>query len=60
VSEVVNKAPSIDVISLDAIDTTNPLRVEVERPIMEEAPEWLEHDVDVVEEEGNRRRMFHF
>jgi hypothetical protein len=22
-----------------------------ERPIMEEAPEWLEHDVDVLEEE---------
>jgi hypothetical protein len=25
--------------------------VETERPIMEEAPEWLEHDVDELEEE---------
>jgi hypothetical protein len=32
-------------------DTTSPWRVETERPVMEEAPEWLEHDVDELEEE---------
>jgi hypothetical protein len=36
---------------LDSIDTTNPWRVETEAPVMEEALEWLEHDVDELEEE---------
>jgi hypothetical protein len=32
-------------------DTTSPWRVETESPLMEEAPEWLEHDADELEEE---------
>jgi hypothetical protein len=36
---------------LDVLDTTSLWRVEIERPVMEEAPEWLEHDVDELEEE---------
>jgi hypothetical protein len=47
----INKVPDTDAISLDALDTTSPWRVETERPVMEEAPEWLEHDVDELEEE---------
>jgi hypothetical protein len=27
---------------MDAIDTTSPWRMDAERPVMEEAPEWLE------------------
>jgi hypothetical protein len=41
----------MDVISLIALDTTSPWRAETERSVMEEAPEWLEHDVDELEEE---------
>jgi hypothetical protein len=36
---------------LGIFDITNPWRVETKRPIMEEAPKWLEHDVDELEEE---------
>jgi hypothetical protein len=46
-----NKVPDTDAISLDALDTTSLWRVEAERPIMDEAPEWLEHDVDDLKEE---------
>jgi hypothetical protein len=45
----IDKASDTDTISLDAIDTTSPWRVETESPVMEEALEWLEHDVDVLE-----------
>jgi hypothetical protein len=47
----IDKVPDTDAISLDAIDTTSPWRVEIERLFMEEALEWLEHDVDELEEE---------
>jgi hypothetical protein len=36
---------------LDELDTTSPWRVETKRPIMEEAPEQLEHNVDELTEE---------
>jgi hypothetical protein len=32
-------------------DTMSPWRVETKRHVMEETPEWLEHDVDELEEE---------
>jgi hypothetical protein len=35
----------------DANDTMTPWRVEVEKPIMEDAPRWLEEDVDMLEGE---------
>jgi len=38
------------VLDMDAIDTMSLWRVEIERPTMEEALEWLERDVDVLEE----------
>jgi hypothetical protein len=47
----IDKAPNTNAISLDVLDTTSPWRVETERPIMEEAPEWLEHDANELEEE---------
>jgi hypothetical protein len=47
----IDKVPNTDAISLDVLDTTSPWRVETKRPVMEEAPEWLEHDVDELEEE---------
>jgi hypothetical protein len=47
----INNVPDIDAIILDSIDTTSPWRVETKVPIMEEAPEWLEHDVDELEGE---------
>jgi hypothetical protein len=33
------------------MDTTTLWRVETERPIMEEASEWLENEINVLEEE---------
>ena len=47
----INKVPYTNAISLDALDTTSPWREETERPIMEEAPEWLEQDSELEEEE---------
>ena len=47
----IDKAPDANAILLDLIDTTGLWRVESERPIMDEALEWLEHDVDVLKEE---------
>ena len=41
----------MEAISLDGIDTTAAWRVEVERPIMELAPVWLEEVVEGVEVE---------
>jgi hypothetical protein len=42
----------MNAISLDVIDTTSLSKVETKRPIMKEVPKWLEHDVDVLEEES--------
>jgi hypothetical protein len=40
-----NKVPDTNDIVMDSTDTTSPWRVEIEEHVMEEAPEWLEHDV---------------
>jgi hypothetical protein len=47
----INKVPNADVVSLDALDTTSPWRVEAENPVLEESPKWMEHDDDDLEEE---------
>ena len=39
------RTPDMEAISLDAIDTTAEWRVEVERPVMESAPDWIEQEV---------------
>ena len=39
----------MNVNSLDAIGTMSLMIVEAKRPIMEEALEWLEHDVNVLD-----------
>ena len=38
------KKPEVEAISLDHIDTTAAWRAEIEEPIMEVAPDWLEDD----------------
>jgi hypothetical protein len=38
-------------------DTTSPWRVETESPLMEEAPEWLEHDANELEEEEEEEEV---
>ena len=38
------KAPDVDAICLDNIDVLSKWRVEVELPIMEEAPAWLDEE----------------
>ena len=52
----IEKVPNPDAISLDDIDTTSKWRVEMEDPVMDEAPEWLEgegdDDANPSEEEG--------
>ena len=52
----IKKVPNLDAISLDDIDTTNKLKVEMKDHVMDEAPEWLEEeeddDADLSEEEG--------
>ena len=52
----IEKVPNPDAISLDDIDTTSKWRVEMEDPMMDEAPEWLEEeeddDADLSKEEG--------
>jgi hypothetical protein len=53
----INKVPDIDAIVLDSIDTTSPWRVETEEHVMEEALEWLEHDVDELEGEDRRDKF---
>jgi hypothetical protein len=45
----IDKAFDKNTISLDCTDTMNPWRVEAKRHVMEEAPKWLEHDVDALE-----------
>ena len=40
----IHKAPDVDVILLDRIDTTVAWRVETERPIMESIPYWLHEE----------------
>jgi hypothetical protein len=47
-----DKEPDIEAISLDNIDTTSQWRVEIQKPEMEEAPEWLEEHADDLREEG--------
>jgi hypothetical protein len=47
----IDKVPNTDAISLDVINIASLWMVEIERPAMEEAHEWLEHDVDGLEEE---------
>ena len=47
----INKVPDTDAIVLDLIHTTSSWRMEIEETVMEEAPEWLEHDVDELEGE---------
>jgi hypothetical protein len=49
----INKVLDTDTIVLDSIDTMSPWRVETEEPVMEEAPKWMEHDVDELEGEGD-------
>ena len=52
----IEKVPNSDAISLDDVDTTSKWRVEMEDPVMDEAPEWLKEegddDADPSEEEG--------
>ena len=38
----IEKEPDVDVISLDNIDILSKWRVEIETPVMEESPTWLE------------------
>ena len=45
------KKPEVEAISLDHIDTTVAWRAEIEEPIMEEAPDWLEDDTQDMETE---------
>ena len=45
------KKPEVEAISLDHIDTTAAWRAEIEEPIMEEAPDWLEDDTQDMETE---------
>jgi hypothetical protein len=40
----VEKTPEVGAISLDNIDVLSKWRVEIEFPIMEEAPAWLEEE----------------
>ena len=40
----VEKSPNVDAICLDNIDVLSKWRVEVELPIMEEAPAWLDEE----------------
>ena len=40
----VEKSPDVDAIRLDNIDVLSKWRVEVELPIMEEAPTWLDEE----------------
>ena len=40
----VEKSPDVDAICLDNIDVLSKWRVEVELPIMEEAPAWLDEE----------------
>ena len=49
----IQKEPDANAISLDNIDILSKWRVEIETPIMEEAPAWLEeaHEEGQVEEE---------
>jgi hypothetical protein len=46
----INKVPDMDAISFNALDTMSPWSVEIERSVMDETPEWLEHDDDELEE----------
>ena len=45
------KKPEVEAISLDRIDTTAAWRAEIEEPIMEGAPDWLEDDTQDMETE---------
>ena len=45
------KKPEVEAISLDAIDTTAAWRVEIEEPIVEATPNWLEDDTHDMESE---------
>ena len=45
------KKPEVEAISLDHIDTTAAWRAEIEEPIMEAAPDWLEDDTQDMETE---------
>eukprot|EP00253_Pinus_taeda_P008482 PITA_08482 len=45
------KTPDVDTISLEGIDTITAWRVEVERPLMESADDWLVQDVVEGEDE---------
>jgi len=45
------KKPEVEAISLDHIDTTAAWRAEIEEPIMEVAPDWLEDDTQDMETE---------
>jgi hypothetical protein len=45
----IEKEPEVDVISLDNIDILSKWRVEIEVPLLDEAPAWLE--------EGDREKQ---
>ena len=59
----INKEPDANAISLNNIDILSKWRVEIETPIMEEAPAWLEEaqeegQVEEEEEEEEEQEVF--
>jgi len=50
VGKQIDKALDLKAISLEATETTSSWKVEVEKLVMEEAPEWLEKDANSGEE----------
>ena len=59
----IQKEPDANAISLDNIDILSKWRVEIETPIMEEAPAWLEEaqeegQVEEEEEEEEEQEVF--
>ena len=57
----IQKEPDANAISLDNIDILSKWRVEIETPIMEEAPAWLEEaqeEGQVEEEEEEEEEVF--
>ena len=55
----IQKEPDANAISLDNIDKLSKWRVEIETPIMEEAPAWLEEgQVEEEEEEEEEEEVF--
>jgi hypothetical protein len=58
VVEQIEKEPEVDAISLDNIDILSKWRVEVEVPLLDEAPAWLEEGDQSSNNRRRRRRSF--